>query len=298
MASRSRLTPRPGRMTRSRRGPSSSAHGPTAPHRRRPGRALAGWDHVVDVTDLVLTQSVAWAVDIDAGSIGPQAAAAVSVMQGGWHGKQPLSVTAGNGSLVTTAGADDEITITAGLAQGADLFTDPSPTPTRARAGPPPLASACWRSRGPSPRGGSMRRSALRSWTTRSAARTAPMSATRRRGARHRLRRRRGPRAQRLARLRADQPCPAGGGRRDDLRLRPGAYPRSGREPPAEGRDSAVTITASGTFAPRLAASRSLAAPTSRSTPARRSSLRREFRRGRDEAQPAGGRWRAPAGPQ
>jgi hypothetical protein len=53
----------------------------------------------------------------------------ISVRQGGWHGKTPLTATAGNGSFVTTTESGENITIIAGGSSGSDddffySFTD------------------------------------------------------------------------------------------------------------------------------------------------------------------------------
>ena len=59
----------------------------------------------------------------------PNTSTMVSVRQGGWHGKTPLTATAGNGSLVTTTESGENITIIAGGTSGNDddfsySFTD------------------------------------------------------------------------------------------------------------------------------------------------------------------------------
>lgn len=93
---------------------------------------VAGWNPLlsaVQIADLVRTNSIAWAENIDAGSVNASASKMVSVRQGGWHGKLPLTVSAGNGSLVTTSESGENITIEAGATTGIDdtftySFTD------------------------------------------------------------------------------------------------------------------------------------------------------------------------------
>ncbi len=87
---------------------------------------VAGWNRYLsqaDIDSLVRTQSVAWAENIDVAGITVNEFKVTSVKQGGWHGKEPLIASAGNGSLVTTSGSGDEITIQAGPTVGDDAFT-------------------------------------------------------------------------------------------------------------------------------------------------------------------------------
>jgi hypothetical protein len=92
----------------------------------------------VQIQDLVRVQSVAWAEDIGAGGVVADASKVISVRQGGWHGKLPLTATAGDGSLVTTTESGEDITIQAGATTGNDdtftySFTDANAetSPTR-----------------------------------------------------------------------------------------------------------------------------------------------------------------------
>lgn len=67
---------------------------------------------------LLRAQNVAWAVDIDAGSVPANGSIVVRVDQGGWHGCNPLTASAGNGALVTTTETANEIEIVAGGTTG------------------------------------------------------------------------------------------------------------------------------------------------------------------------------------
>ena len=93
---------------------------------------VAGWNRLLSlaqIQDLVRVQSAAWAGNIDAGAMQQGATKQISVLQGGWHGKIPVTASAGNGSLVTTTESGDQITVTAGVVTGNDdtfsySFTD------------------------------------------------------------------------------------------------------------------------------------------------------------------------------
>jgi len=88
---------------------------------------VCGWERRLtdqEILDLVLvTDSVAWAAAINAGTIDVSTVGtAFSVKQGEWHGKEPVVASADDGSLVTTTESTDEITITSGVTEGADSF--------------------------------------------------------------------------------------------------------------------------------------------------------------------------------
>ena len=89
---------------------------------------VAGWNSLltpVQIVDLARAQSVAWAESFDAGSVQSGSVLVVNIdQQAGTHGRQPITVSAGNGSLVTTNELFNSIEITAGGTPGTnDTFT-------------------------------------------------------------------------------------------------------------------------------------------------------------------------------